>query len=214
MHTMADGQQEDQIGRSTVESQAVVVEQIHPSAARYCDDQPCACLVAWLNVEATRLVRPGARAIVVGCGFGHNVCELESRGYDAEGFDNSPVVVELARSRHPKISDRIFAADLLDPPTPHLARHDLVVDVETLNFIDHDRRERAVYSLAALAKPHGIVIVIANRENDRTALYGLGADELIQMMDRHGFEPIRPPDEYDDDNSPPRARIRASFRRR
>ena len=171
-------------------------------------------MVAWLNAEAARLVRPGARAIVVGCGLGYNVEELESRGYDAEGFDVSPIVVESARGRHPELSGRIFAADLLDSPTSHLSRHDLVVDVETMNFIAADHRERAVFSLASLAKPHGVVVIIANRDSDGAARFGLDRDELIEMMDRHGFEPVRPPNEYDDDTAPPRARIRAAFRRR
>lgn len=117
-------------------------------------------LMAWLNRDAPRLVRPGCRAVVVGCGLGADVAELDARGFDVVGFDVSPTAVHWAALRHPRCAQRFIRADLLDPPARMLGRFDLVIEVSTLQSLPPDLRGIGAANLARLAAPRGIVLSV------------------------------------------------------
>ena len=46
------------------------------SKVPWADGRPNPALVSWLNAEAAGRVRPGSRAVVIGCGLGDDVVEL------------------------------------------------------------------------------------------------------------------------------------------
>lgn len=177
-------------------------------------------LLEWLHAEAPRLVRPGARTIVVGCGLGDDVIELANRGYDACGFDVSPTCIEWARQRFPDDADRFFLADVLEVPTRLRARFDLVVEAFTIQSIWPSEREHAFGGVASLAKPHGVVLTLARSRDDNTPLeececapYPLCRSELLERMAALGFSPVHEPAECLDDHDPPQPCLRAAFRR-
>ena len=117
-------------------------------------------LVSWLNREACCIVRPGARAVVVGCGLGDDVVELFRRGYDVVGFDISPTAVKWAARRHPAIADRLIHADLMNPPGRFLARFDLVIEIDTLDAVEPDLQPIAAKGIARLLAPRGVALVM------------------------------------------------------
>ena len=53
---------------------------------------PSELLVSWIHNEAIPI---GCRVLDVGCGFGNNLRFLLNEGFDAYGFDNSEIVVDL-----------------------------------------------------------------------------------------------------------------------
>jgi len=142
-------------------------ERVYASAEGDCDRVPWAhrgpddLLVQWLNREGPSLVRPGSRAIVVGCGLGDDVVELDKRGFDVLGFDVSPSAVRWAARRHPRCAARYMQADLLDLPTRVQGRFDLVVEVCTLQSMAPELRGLAAKGLSRLAASRGIVLAIA-----------------------------------------------------
>ena len=79
-------------------------------------------LVAWLNAEAPSLVRPGARAVVVGCGLANDVQALMDRGYDAVGFDCSEEAVRWARELRPDLADRLSVDCAIEPSSKLVGR--------------------------------------------------------------------------------------------
>jgi hypothetical protein len=177
-------------------------------------------LVSWLNAEAPSLVRPGASAVVVGCGLGDDVCELASRGYDVLGFDVSASAVDWCKRRHPDLVDRFAQADLLNLPSRLRRRFDLVVEVYTVQSLPVTLRDAAVAGAVSLLRPHGTLLVTCRGRNEADALdesgeppYPLTARELIGLMARHGLTPTRSVDDFYDDETPPKHRLRGAFRR-
>jgi hypothetical protein len=188
------------------------------AAVPWADGHPNSALVAWLNAEAPGILRPGATVAVVGCGLGDDVQELSDRGYDVVGFDCSPTAIAWARRRHCAVADRLLVADLFELPPSLLRRHDLVVEVHTLQAIDPGLRERAAGAIVSLARPRGAVLTICRAREEGEALgeeppFPLTPSELEGVMDSKGFAPARALDIFSDDEDPPKLRLRGLFRR-
>lgn len=173
-----------------------------------------AALVSWLNAEAPGRIRPGSRAVVVGCGLGDDVIELLNRGYDAIGFDISPAAVDWARSRFPAQASAFCVCDLHAPPTRFRHRFDLVVECGTLETIEPAARERATEALVSLLSPRGTMTVVARGRDGNAS--GESSDviscvELAGLMESAGLKPIRPLDDFTDGDGV--RRIRGVFER-
>lgn len=175
-------------------------------------------LVAWLNREAPGMLRPGAHAIVVGCGLGDDVRELAERGFDPVGFDVSPTAVAWARQRFPSLTERFHVADVFSPPASMQRRADLVIEINTLQAIDPRLREKAAAGIVALARPRGVILAICRGRSPHepaaeTPPFAMTPAELSGLFERHGWKPTREVDNFEDDRSPPVRRLRAMFRR-
>lgn len=184
----------------------------------WADERPCAAVVSWLNAEAPGRIRPGARAVVVGCGLGDDVVELLGRGYDVTGFDVSPTAVEWARRRFPEHAENFVVADLLATPSRLRRRFDLVVDAYTIQSLPVSQRANAAAAIASLSCPRGTVLCVCRGRDDHEPLDGfkgppwpLSARELLGAFEQAGMHPVRKPDDFMDDETPPVRRIRAAF---
>lgn len=184
----------------------------------WADERANPALVSWLNAEAPGRIRPGARAVVIGCGLGDDVVELLNRGYDASGFDVSPTAVEWARHRFPEHAESFMVSDLFDLPARMRRRFDLVVDAYTIQAVSLEHREAAAAAIASTCCPRGTVLCICRGRDDDQSLesfkgppWPLSAHELVAMFERAGMHPIREPDDFEDDDVPSVRRIRAAF---
>lgn len=68
------------------------------------------------------------RALVPGCGRGHEVALAVERGLDAMGLDIAPTGVAEARQLYPDLAHRFVAGDLFDPPTEMHGAFDVVLE--------------------------------------------------------------------------------------
>ena len=158
------------------------------SRVPWAECRPNPLLVEWLNVEAPRLVRPGSRAAVVGCGLGDDVVELAHRGYDVVGFDISPTAIKWAARRHPDLNERFAVADVLNLPPRLQRRFDLVVEVNTICSLDAGVRRQATAGIAGMLAPRGVVVVVSRgREPERPVEECVGppartGNELVDLM--------------------------------
>lgn len=88
-------------------------------STRWDRGEPSPSLERWL--ETTELP-PGARIVVPGCGFGHEVPALAARGYRVTGLDVAPTPVQHLREtlRAAGLQAEVVQADMLDwqPETP------------------------------------------------------------------------------------------------
>lgn len=187
-------------------------------AVPWADGGPNPALVSWLNSEAPGLIRPGATVAVVGCGLGDDVRELADRGYDVVGFDCSPAAISWARRRHTVVAERLVVADLFALPGSLARRHDLVVEINTLQALDPSLRPAAAAGVASLARPRGAVLVICRGREAGEALppeppFPLSYGELESLMAGNGLAPMGAIDAFTDDECPPNRRLRAVFRR-
>jgi hypothetical protein len=184
----------------------------------WADGRPNPSLVCWLNAVAPGLIRPGSRAIVVGCGLGDDVAELINRGYDAVGFDVSPTAIDWARRRFPQHAGAFCVADLLGELPRFRNRFELVVEISTIQSLPPASREQAAGAIVSLLGARGVLVAIA-RGRDETELlenvqgppWPLTKSELTGLMELHGLKPIAPIDDFTDGETPPVRRLRGTF---
>lgn len=119
---------------------------------------PSPPLVHALNRE--EVSGPG-RALVPGCGFGHDVRLLAHHGFEAVGIDFSPRAVRGARARAAATATRnaTFAAhDVFRLPPSMDATFDLAFEQTCFCAIHPERRDDYVNSLARALRPGGVLL--------------------------------------------------------
>jgi SAM-dependent methyltransferase len=189
------------------------------SRIRWSDGQPNPALVTWLNAIAPSLVRCGSRVAVVGCGLGEDARELFRRGYEVTAFDISPTAIEWAKSLDPSNARSYHAVDLFEPPPRWRRRFELIVEIYTLQSLPPGERESAMASLAELLAPHGRLLVICRGREPHEAIddqgppWPLTRDELLDAARFAGLKLDGGLECFEDDETPPKQRMRALFRR-
>jgi SAM-dependent methyltransferase len=98
-------------------------------------------------------VRPPARILDAGCGWGTTLEALEGRGYKAVGADISRRALELLD----RTGRELVEADLTKPLPAWVEPYDAVLALDVIEHLDDDAA--AVERLGALARPGGFVIV-------------------------------------------------------
>lgn len=188
-----------------------------PERVPWCRCGPDALLLKWLGSEAPRLVRPGCRTVVVGCGLGDDVAELAARGFDVVGFDVSTSAVRWAARRFPSHANRFLVCDLLDLPSRMVGRFDLIIEICTLQSVAPELRKTAAASLARLAAPRGAVLAISCGKHaeevgpEEGPPWPLTADELESLMAGAGLASMRPVAEIPCVDDPDHVRVMGAF---
>ena len=68
------------------------------------------------------------RALVPGCGRGHEVALAVAHGLDATGLDIAPTGIAEARALYPHLADRFVTGNLFDPPEAMHDAYDVVLE--------------------------------------------------------------------------------------
>ena len=68
------------------------------------------------------------RALVPGCGRGHEMAPAVKLGLDATGLDIAPTGVAEARAKYPHLAERFVTGDLFDPPEAMRGAYDVVLE--------------------------------------------------------------------------------------
>ena len=164
-----------------------------------------------LLVEWARERQPdvrGRRAVVVGCGLGHDAEYVAGLGFDVVGFDISPAAIATVRQRYPDSPVRYVVADLFDLPRDWSRAFDLVVEIYCVQALPSEAREQVVGAVTSLVADGGTLVVVASATDDsgpvsgppwplthaEMSLFGAGADtvRLERLSDRWLAEFRRP----------------------
>ncbi|HUD45514.1 MAG TPA: methyltransferase domain-containing protein [Candidatus Baltobacteraceae bacterium] len=80
------------------------------------------------------------RALVPGCGRGHEVALAVDHGLDATGLDIAPTGVAEARARYPKLAERFVTGNLFDPPKEMRGAYDVVLEHTCMSALPPEMR--------------------------------------------------------------------------
>jgi hypothetical protein len=85
--------------------------------------EPSPPLKQYLERNPTR-----GRALVPGCGHGHEVALAVDHGIDAIGLDIAPTGIKEAQALYPKLAERFVVGDLFNPTAEMRDAFDLVIE--------------------------------------------------------------------------------------
>jgi SAM-dependent methyltransferase len=170
------------------------------------DEAGPAAVVPWDREAPQRLLvewaarRPragtGARALVVGCGYGMDAELVQGLGYATVAFDVSPTAIEATRRRFPDSAVTYEVADLLAPPAEWDGAFDLVVESLTVQSLPPPLHAPAIAAVRRTVAPGGTLLVIAAgrpaepAEPDDPPPWPLTQDE-IDAFAAGGLAPVR-----------------------
>lgn len=98
------------------------------------------------------------RALVPGCGHGHEVALAVAHGIDAIGLDIAPTGVAEARALYPHIAERFVVGDVFDPPAEMRGAFDVVLEHTCLSGLPPVMRADYRRGLDLMLKPGGLLI--------------------------------------------------------
>lgn len=111
-----------------------------------------------MNDRLERIPGYSGRAMVPGCGHGHEVALAVSHGIDAIGLDIAPTGVAEARALYPHIAERFVVGDAFAPPMEMRGAFDLVLEHTCLSGLPPSMRADYRRGLDLMLKPGGLLI--------------------------------------------------------
>jgi SAM-dependent methyltransferase len=98
------------------------------------------------------------RALVPGCGRGHEVALAVAQGLDAIGVDIAPTAVAEARALYPQLAERFVVGDLFNPPPEVGSAFDVVLEHTCLCALPPSLRTNYRRGIDLMLRPGGLLI--------------------------------------------------------
>lgn len=98
------------------------------------------------------------RALVPGCGHGHEVALAVEHGLDATGLDIAPTGIAEARALYPQIAERFMVGDLFDPAAELRGAFDVVLEHTCLSGLHPSLRADYRRGIDLTLRPGGLLI--------------------------------------------------------
>ena len=98
------------------------------------------------------------RALVPGCGRGHEVALAVESGLDAMGLDIAPTGIAEARGLYPDLAHRFVVGDLFDPPAEMRCAFDAVLEHTCMSGLPPELRASYRRGIDLTLRPGGLLI--------------------------------------------------------
>ncbi len=98
------------------------------------------------------------RALVPGCGRGHEVALAMEHGLDAIGLDIAPTGIAEARVQYPHLAERFVIGDLFDPPAEMRGAYDVVLEHTCMSALPSELRADYRRGIDLTLRPGGLLI--------------------------------------------------------
>jgi SAM-dependent methyltransferase len=98
------------------------------------------------------------RALVPGCGRGHEVALAVEHGLDATGLDIAPTATAEARALYPHLAERFVTGNLFDPPAEMRGAFDVVLEHTCMSALPPSLRAEYRRGIDLTLRPGGLLI--------------------------------------------------------
>jgi SAM-dependent methyltransferase len=98
------------------------------------------------------------RALVPGCGHGHEVALAFEHGLDAIGLDIAPTGIAEARGTYPALAERFVVGDLFDPPAAMRGAFDVVLEHTCMSALPPALRADYRRGIDLALRPGGLLV--------------------------------------------------------
>jgi len=98
------------------------------------------------------------RALVPGCGRGHEVALAVEYGLDATGLDIAPTGVAEARAKYPHLAERFVMGNFFDPPEAMRGAYDVVLEHTCMSALPPTLRAHYRRGIDLTLRPGGLLI--------------------------------------------------------
>lgn len=98
------------------------------------------------------------RALVPGCGRGHEVALAVEHGLDATGLDIAPTGIAEARVQYPKLAECFVVGDLFNPPAEMRGAFDIVMEHTCMSGLPPELRADYRRGIDLTLRPGGLLI--------------------------------------------------------
>lgn len=98
------------------------------------------------------------RALVPGCGRGHEVALAVEQGLDATGLDIAPTGLAEARAKYPHLAERFVVGNLFDPPVGMRDAFDVVLEHTCMSALPPRLRADYRRGIDFTLRPGGLLI--------------------------------------------------------
>jgi methyl halide transferase len=98
------------------------------------------------------------RALVPGCGRGHEVALAVEHGLDAIGLDIAPTAVAEARTLYPQLAEWFVTGSLFDPPDSMRGAFDVVLEHTCMSALHPTLRADYRRGIDLTLRPGGLLI--------------------------------------------------------
>jgi SAM-dependent methyltransferase len=98
------------------------------------------------------------RALVPGCGRGHEVALAVEHGLNATGLDIAPTAIAEARKRYPKLAERFIVDDLFKPAAELHGAFDVVLEHTCMSGLHPTLRGDYRRGIDLTLRPGGLLI--------------------------------------------------------
>lgn len=98
------------------------------------------------------------RALVPGCGRGHEVALAVEHGLDAIGLDIAPAGVAQAQDRYPELAQRFVVGNLFNPPADLRGVFDIVMEHTCMSGLHPSLRPDYRRGIDLALRPGGLLV--------------------------------------------------------
>lgn len=98
------------------------------------------------------------RALVPGCGHGHEVSLAVEHGLDAVGLDIAPTGIAEARALYPALAERFVVGDLFNPPAAWRGGFDVVLEHTCMSGLHPSLRADYRRGIDLMLRPGGLLV--------------------------------------------------------
>ena len=132
------------------------------------------------------------RALVPGCGRGHEVALAVAHGLDAVGLDIAPTGLAEARARYPHLAQHFVLGNFFDPPTEVGGPFDVVLEHTCLCALPPTLRPDYRRAVDRSLRHGGLLVGVwfinpALAPGEEGPPFGIGVDELKALFE-DGYE--------------------------